>query len=494
MKSYTRYAATLLALLPAAIGPAIADTDPVACVEARQLLLAGELEQAERRFAGLLDAAACDGCALQGHVAVLIALDRWRQALEAAEGCHRSDPDSPRIAAAWGEALYRAGRLEQAEQILEQLESSDRAGGRALSLLGLLRLARGHGPQAVELMDRAVAAAPADRHVWVRAAEAAPSRAEAMRRIERYLELSEGDDPDRIEAARGTLRTLSALGERELWVLDERPRRVELPLQLLPRERGRVSGAVVKAAVGDKGKAVRLMLDTGSSGLFLVGRMARKRGFEELAEETAFGGGGDRRHASPRGLLPRFDIGSLSFRNALASTTENEFDPTGRFHGVLGVSIFEGYRLTLDLRRGRLILDAPPDDAAGTRYWTIAGQMLVAAGAVRGPDGLFLLDTGASLSILDLDYAGTVPGVELREGAAVHGYGGLVAGAAVARGARLTFQGFDTGGGDLRAVDLSLRSRLGGVQLAGYLGLDLLGGKRLVVDTTRRRVKVVDGD
>jgi hypothetical protein len=53
---------------------------------------------------------------------------------------------------------------------------------------------------------------------------------------------------------------------------------------------------------------------------------------------------------------------------------------------------------------------------------------------------------------------------------------------------------FDTGPDDLRATDLTLRSRLGGVQLSGYLGLDLLGGKRLVIDTEMRRLRVEKPD
>jgi tetratricopeptide (TPR) repeat protein len=466
-----------------------------ACEVATRTLTEGRADEAAGMFAELLEESDCDECSVAGRVAALIELDRWGEALDVARVCHEHHPGRTGLSGLLGEALYRAGRLAESEALLSGLATVEGLRGSSLSVLGLLRAARGRSEEAIEIMDRALAIAPSDRRVLFRAAEATTTREESLQRLTRYLELSAGDDPDRIEAAKGTLRTLRALGDRQVWVPVERPERVELPLTMLAIHGGRVGGAVVKVAIGEKRKPVRLLLDSGSSGLFLVGRIARKRGFEPVAEETTFGGGGDKRHASSRGLFPFFDVGGLSFSNALATTTESEFDSTGRFHGVLGLSIFDGYLVTINLARGRLILQAARDEApAGVDYWTVAGQMLVGAGAEGGPEGLFLFDTGASTSVLDVGYAREVPEVELIDGAYVRGYGGQVAGATIVRGARLTLASFDTGPDDLRATDLTLRSRLGGVQLSGYLGLDLLGGKRLVIDTEMRRLRVEKPD
>ncbi len=465
------------------------------CEVATRTLMEGRADEAAVRFAELLQKSDCEECSVAGRVAALIELDRWGEALDVARVCHEHHPERAGLAGLLGEALYRAGRLAESEALLSDLATVEGLRGSSLSVLGLLRAARGRSEEAIELMDRALTTAPSDRRVLFRAAGATTTREVSLRRLERYLDLSAGDDPDRIEAAKGTLRPLRALGDRRVWVPVDRPERVELPLTMLATQGGRVGGAVVKVAVGEKRKPVRLLLDSGSSGLFLVGRIARKRGFEPVAEETTFGGGGDKRHVSSRGLFPFFDVGGLSFSSALATTTESEFDSTGRFHGVLGLSVFDGYVVTVDLAHGRLILQAGRDDAAaGIDYWAVAGQMLVGAGAERGPEGLFLFDTGASTSVLDVGYAREVPDVELIDGAYVRGYGGQVAGATIARGARLTFAGFDTGPGDLRATDLTLRSRLGGVQLSGYLGLDLLGGKRLVIDTEMHRLRVEKPD
>lgn len=478
--------------LAVAVGFAIAGAaaDDPTCEGAWGSLLAGRTEQAAEEFATLAASQPLDGCAAEGRVVALIDLRRWREALDEARGFHERAPQDSRVVSALGEALYRAGELPEVRERLAPLAMADDVPASALTLLGLISVAEGEAGEAVEWMDRAVATAPDDRRVIYRASEAVENRGEAARRLERYLELSEGDDPDRIEGARGRLRMLKALGDRQVWVAESRPDRVELPLQLVAVPGGGLLGAVVKVSVGEKGKPVRLLLDSGSSGLFLVERMARKRGFEEVSVETAFGGGGDKRHVSPRGIFSTFGVGELLFRDALASTTTVEFDSTGRYHGVLGLSVFDGYRVTIDLARGKLVLERTDERIEGQRYWTVSGQMLVRAAARDGQQAMFLFDTGATGSVLDLAYVEGAPGAELDQDANLRGYGGSIRQAYLVRGTRLTFQGLDSGEGVLRATDLSLRSHLGGVQLAGFLGLDVLGGRRVVVDTVGRTVRV----
>ena len=478
--------------LAVAVGFAIAGAaaDDPTCEGAWGSLLAGRLERAAQEFAALAASQPLDGCAAEGRVVALIDLHRWREALDEARGFRERAPRDPRVVSALGEALYRAGELQEVRERLAPLAMTDDVPASALALLGLISAAEGEAGEAVEWMDRAAAIAPDDRRVMYRASEAVENRGEAARRLGRYLELSEGDDPDRIEGARGRLRVLKALGDRHVWVAESRPDRVELPLQLVAVPGGGLLGAVVKVSVGEKGKPVRLLLDSGSSGLFLVERMARKRGFEEVSVETAFGGGGDKRHVSPRGIFSTFGVGELLFRDALASTTTVEFDSTGRYHGVLGLSVFDGYRVTIDLARGKLVLERTDQRIEGQRYWTVSGQMLVRAAARDAQQAMFLFDTGATGSVLDLAYAEGAPGAELDQGAKLRGYGGSIRQAYLVQGTRLTFQGLDSGEGVMRATDLSLRSHLGGVELAGFLGLDVLGGRRVVVDTVGRTVRV----
>ena len=332
--------------------------------------------------------------------------------------------------------------------------------------------------------------APDDRDILYWSADLSADRREAASRIERYLEISEGDDPDRIEAARGALRLYRALDDRPVWLHTSRPTRAEIPLNLIWDDTGKKLGYVVRAEIGPKRRKVRLLLDTGSTGLFLVDRKARKCGFQPLTEETAFGGGGKRRHVSRRGLFPHFGVGELHFRDALAGTTRTELEPHGRYHGVLGVSIFDGYRVTLDLVEEKLVLEPAGPLAGGAFYWTVAGQMLVEASVASDVSGLFLFDTGAHWSVVSYDLAAQVEGARLTPIGDVRGFGGQVEGASLLRGVEVRFEVWSSGGENLRALDLSLRSRVGGVEISGFLGMDLLDRSRIVIDTVDRRVRV----
>ena len=416
----------------------------------------------------------------------LIEKDRWQEALTEARALVAEAP-SPDAEAALGEALYRAGLIDEAGEILAPLAAADDGPARAMAQLGLVRVAQGRDEEAVSLMERAVAKAPRDPWVVYRASGAARSRAGAIALLTTYLETAPGDDPDRLEGARGTIRLYTALGERKVWVPVAGPERLEVPLKPLA---GTGGGYYIEARLANK-KKIRLLLDTGSTGLFVVERAVKKGGFTPLSVETVFAGGGAGRATSSRGLLTKFAVGGLEFSDALITTTKDEFDPQGRIHGVLGLNVFSGYRVTMDLVKGRLLLTPSADDAAGAPYWDVAGQMLVKASAVPRPEGLFLFDTGAARSMLARSFVDAVPGAQVASAAGVRTYGGNVAGASSVRGVKLRFLDLESTGGAVYTSDLTQRSRLGGVEISGFLGMDLLDRTTIVIDTRARKVAVV---
>lgn len=425
-----------------------------------------------------------------------IEADRWAEALDRAEAAAAAWPGDPDVRTALGEALWRAGRPERAAATFEDVVAEDRPPARALVGLGLVRSAEGRWEESIALLDRALAAAPDDRHVRYWTSGTQPTREAAIRAIERYLEIAEGDDPDRIEGARGTLRFYRALGEREIWVPSSRPPTVEVELDRLRGLDGRTTGWGVDVALGTRPRPIRLLFDTGSPGLFLIHNVARKRGLEPLSEETTFGGGGSGRHRSGRGLVPSFELGGLTYADVLVTTTEDAIDDLGRYKGLLGTTGLDGYRIVVDLDRGRLSLAPPPEtpEPGGAPYWTVAGQLLIRAEAVGGPEGLFLLDTGATRTLLDLDFARRIGEADVGGRTRVRSYGGLRDDARIVEDAVLRFAGHETDRGKRNAVDLTQRSRLGGVQISGFLGLDLWNGKVVVIDTVHRRVWLRDPD
>lgn len=485
----TAIAGTLLLLWGAGAGPPAdppAESAAAKRDRAGELLREGKPEEAARLYAEILDAGPADGIALSGRVRALLALGRWREALE--EALRRAaGAASPDAQVALGEALMRAGRLGEATSALETAARGPHPPPRALLLLARLRAAEGRDREAAGLFDRALEAAPDDRDVLFWSAGAAPTRAAAIERLEKYLERSAGDDPDRIQGARDNIRIFRALGERPVWVPVERPERAEIPLRPIADGEGGAAGYCLEATLGGERK-VRLLLDTGSTGLFLVERMARHGGFEPLGEMTVFAGGGEGREYEKRGLLPSFAIGPLKFADALATATSKEIEPTGRYHGVLGLAPLRGYRIGFDLARSRLLLEPPSEPAQGRPYWVVEGQILVEAATSDGQRGLFLLDTGAVRSIVSDDLVKASPRRLATKPVTMRIYGSPVRAARAVLGLEIEFAGVGSRGKPLLAADLSRRGRLGGVEVAGFIGLDLLQGNRLVVDTAGHRI------
>jgi tetratricopeptide (TPR) repeat protein len=456
---------------------------------AEAVLRRGSPAEAAALFAESIAEVPDDAASMAGRVRALVANDDWRRAVDEAARYAAAAPGSVEVRAALGEALFRAGRLPQAAEVVDPLVREDGAPVGALVVAGLLRAAEGRDEDAAALLDRAVAKAPTDRAALYWAAGAAASRSRAVELLRRYLEVSEGDDDDRIEGAKGTLELYRTLYDRPIWIPQTRPERLELPLRALASRPGVVEGFVVDAVVTG-GKKVPLLLDSGSTGLFVVDRIAKRAEFQPLSSETVFGGGGEGRTASRRGLLASFALGDLTYRDGLATSSRHEVDPTGRFQGVLGLWLFDGYQITLDLRRGRLVLEKAGDTAAGSPYWVVGGQMLVEAVASDGQKGLFLFDTGATTTILSRSLADASPKATLGSATTVRGYGGDMKGAATVRGLSVAFQGLTPRASTLNAVDLTLRSRLGGVEISGFLGLDLLQDAVVVVNTKTRRISV----
>jgi tetratricopeptide (TPR) repeat protein len=426
-------------------------------------------------------------------VLTLLEEGRFEEALADSSLLFDTEMPAPDVRAAHGRVLLRAGRLRESAEVLGPLADDPQAPGAGLISLARLRGFRGHHEEAAVLAERAIERSPDDPFCLFWAAEMVPDRDRSNELIRRYLELAPEEHEDWIVAARGTLGMRDVLGDRQVWRVSRAPERVELPLRRVWNDNRNMLGYVVEARIGPRDKPVKLMLDTGSTGLFLVERMARKRGFEFLAEETAFGGGGDQRHRNRRGLFSSFRLGELRFEDALAGTTKSELEPYGRFHGLLGIQALSGYRATLDLKEQKLILvrdDSAPDDFSGDPFWMVSGQMLVEAEAGQTERGLFLFDTGATWSILSNRFARGLDGVRMERIRGLRGFGGEIEGASVVRGTEVRFSGLTSGAEALRAFDMTLRNAVAAVEVSGYIGLDLLGGTRITIDTVSQEVRV----
>lgn len=456
---------------------------------ARSRLAVGDGEEAARLYAAVLERFPGDSLGLEGRIRALLVQDQWRQALAEAREFHVVYP-GPLAASAYGQALLRAGHPAEAFELLDALREGPAPPARALLTLGRLEAARGRREKAITLADRALVATPGDPDVLLFASGMTDDRAEAVTRLERFLASPDGSKAERRLAARQSLELWRALGDRRVWTAVRRPPSLDLKMLRVRGPSRQTIGFAVEVEIGSK-KPVRLLLDTGAAGVHLIERVVRTTGFEPLAVTTALGGADGTRQETTRGVLPTLRIGDLEFRDALVTTLPGELDPTGRYHGLLGIESLEGYRITLDFSRSRLILDQVPATSAGEPYWMFDGQLLVSARA-NGTSGLFLLDSGAGATVIDVGFARRVPSAVVGQAARGRGLGGLAADVSHAGGVTVGFLGRSTAG-PIPALDLSPRNRLVGIEVSGLLGLDLLDRARIVIDTRTRRVSLDPG-
>lgn len=114
------------------------------------------------------------------------------------------------------------------------------------------------------------------------------------------------------------------------------------------------------------------------------------------------------------------------------------------------------------------------------------GLIYLRAAANGGPEGVFLLDTGAGATVLDARYAARTQ-VKLGDPMTIHGGGG-VRGARQGEDVRLRLSGGQTGLLDPTVADLSAAARGMGQRLDGILGDDFLKAFVLVLNYRDGRV------
>lgn len=418
-----------------------------------------------------------------------------RRSLEESRSLLQLHADHQELRTVHAELLLRVGRPAAAQDAIDVLwESGVDPSAAAYRVAGMLALARGESHRAQRLARDGLATHPDDLPLLFWSAGAAADRPQALERLRRYLCMAKeaNADADRVTAVHGTIAVYEALGETVVWKTVSAPERATLPLRALYAADGRLQGYLLRIRPARGRRALRLLLDTGSTGLFLTPSAARRLAFKSLARTTTFGGGGDGRHRSRRGLVPRLALGELVYENALATVAPGALDPEGRYDGVIGLQPFAAYRVILDGLQRELRLLPTAVESRGEPYWRFSGQMLVTAGTPGGVVGMFVFDSGAYETLLSRTFADRLPDVRVREGGNVRGFGGRMRGLYGVEGARVEFLGRLTAKRRLVALDLSLASRLGGIELAGYLGIDLLGETMIEIDGPAQRLRFLE--
>ncbi|MCU0232313.1 MAG: aspartyl protease family protein [Acidobacteria bacterium] len=303
------------------------------------------------------------------------------------------------------------------------------------------------------------------------------------------------------------------MGERAIWTLEKADLPGDVALEPYVVRPGQINGWIVRLGLDEK-TSVPALFDSGASGLHLADNAAKRLDLRAVSSGTLVGGGGDKEHGVERAIVPRLDFGPVRFADALGVVAEGSLHPQGVYRAIVGFDVLGGTRIRLDaaarvatIEESAAVEDG--NDPLALDPWPAAprvpiveveGQLLVPA-RLSGPagtvEGLALLDTGASRTLVELTAAEEISVLTQRGQRAAAAYGGAVAFAGVLPVVRVAAAGAEEQLKDVAVIDLADRARHAGVGLVAFVGLDFLSAGTLDVDlasgTARLVVKAVPG-
>jgi len=468
--------------------------------QAQQDLFAGRFDRAAEIYSRLVNSDPSWPPAYYGLVRALIGAHRAPEAYKAADAAQKAVPNTAPAEAASGMAAYRRGEIAESERHFRralQLDAQDAGAllglGQVVSLVSKFATAR-------NLYQAAYRATPDDPACILKGLANQQVGAEHVATLERVLAIY---DPTTREARelRAHIASDKATGGRKV--------RLTSPYEHYDIKLSSLMSNDVKFKLGEgiaveiNQKKFSLKLDTGASGISISPKSARKAGLEGLGEETREARGvGDKPAADRYSLIAReVRIGSLIFADvpiaafAPASATGGD--------GLIGADVFHKFLVAIDFVHDRMSLDPlaqPPTDGAldsastldpgFTRAYRLGNHLTLPTSVNGGHGNLFLIDSGASLNLIDATVANETTKTYSDGSIRLQGIQGAVNKVSRARTVTLIFAGFRQENPDLVAFDMSKMNDEMGVQLSGVLGMPVLGQMKLTINYREGAVRL----
>jgi len=404
--------------------------------------------------------------------------------------------DAPESAAAHefsGEVLFRRGEFEAAESEFKLASKLDPNFARAW--WGLARIAEctSMSKTATRYLERAHAIDPSDPRIFHDWAMRLPGQ-EHIDALEKYVSMVDpGRDERELEDLRQHIAFDKAIRGRSLMVLASPYEKTEIPLVNL------MNGPTLRygLTVSIGSTKLRLVVDTGASGILIPRWAAIRAGITELAG-ASFTGFGDNPKPSPgyRGIVDRLRIGDVEFHDALINVSNH--DSVGPVDGLIGTNVFAQFLVTLDFMAGKLRLDplpgyhpgdnelhdraSAPESQHSARVYRFGHLLLVPTRVSGSREVLFAVDTGSDRTLISYDMAAEVSHVNRDDGMRMQGISGQLADLYKTGDVFVQFAGFRQKSPGMTSVDMWPQSRNIGTEVSGFLGLPVLSLFTLTID------------
>ena len=220
-------------------------------------------------------------------------------------------------------------------------------------------------------------------------------------------------------------------------------------------------------------QTIRLLLDTGASGISLSPKAAEKAGLQILGDRKfeEHGIGDDKAGSAFAYLAAEVTVGSVSFADFPVAVFRGAQSPD--FDGLIGADVFRHFIVGIDLAELVLSLDPRPGDPAAedevadssdtmptgfVRVYRFGNHLALPTSVNGGDATIFLVDTGANSNLIDAAVARQASYVYGAGRTVVKGVQGKVDDVTRARRISLVFAGFRQDNPDVLAIDLEKMS------------------------------------
>ena len=338
----------------------------------------------------------------------LIAENRYDKALELGAKLKAQFPDSAEALSARGDLAYYLGHMSEASQLYKESIKKRETARAHLGMYRVLRSASYYRMARMMLLrgyeldhsDAAVFNAWVGILPW----------AKRKQLMEQYIK----DHPEADREATG-LAIDEELDGEPANVPQGEPKDVVLPMDAALFSMNRVQGWTLKFSMNG-GKPLHLLIDTGASGIVINRNGADKNELERLGKFQSHGIGDQGGRLSHASIAETCEFGPLRYKNCVIKIIEQKSVIGG--DGLIGTDFFSRFLVELDFERHKVRLSPQPKRSPSeqgydrtvtpgfTPVFRFNHALLIPTRVNESEEGLFLLDTGASISNIDSTFAG----------------------------------------------------------------------------------------
>ncbi|MBZ5607484.1 MAG: aspartyl protease family protein [Acidobacteriia bacterium] len=444
-------------------------------------------------FASVLAAAPVDNTLALGRRALLNdgVATAWRLAQQALT-------EAPQSAAAHefsGEVLFRRGEFAPADQAFQSALQLDP--NFALAWWGRARVAdcSSMHKTADQFIRRAHQLDPRDPHVFAdwAARLQGQDRSDAL---QQYAAMAgAGRGPAELSDLMQRIQLEQAMLGHEVMLLASPYQSAELPLTAFVSDATHMRNYGLEVDLNST--RLRLVLDTGASGILISRKAAEKAGIGRLSGATIRGfGDSTKLSGGYQGVAQRVRVGGIEFHDAVIRVADQ--DSVGSQDGLIGTNVFSDFLVAVDFAGRKLRLNPLPDYhpsgqdphdrtvVAAMRNYTPVfrfGHLLAIPTRVStSREVLFIIDSGSATTLISSDLAASVTKVDRDKRTGISGLSGKVSDIYQTGDLFLEFAGFRQKNLGMTAFDMWEQSRQLGFEVSGFLGLPLLELFTLTID------------